>query len=348
MSKNFLIPALLLIPAFLSSLSIAAWGEPATSILEKPDATQQEQLRTSIDRHLSDLVKNRRTRDGWLGDGSLPDGVRLLANLVYVKDSTSPGHKLDIYLPKPLVTASTNSANKTKPQLVVWIHGGGWRGGDKKGGPIKALLDAGFAVASINYRLSGEAKWPAQLDDCREALSWLDAHAPEYGIDKNKIALWGASAGGHLVLMLALKDGTAHGVTAACDWFGPTDLVGYLQSKKTSPNGIEMIKQLLDANTDEQLITAAKDASPIYFIEAAKKTPALLVVHGKQDPLVPVDQSETLVQKMKSTGNENVTLKVVDGGHGFPGFNDETISTVIKFFNQNLSNYSIQVPSKSK
>lgn len=310
--------------------SLEAYAESAAAPPSVQEAPQQLEQRKKIDEHLNSLVKHRRTRAGWLGNGELPQNVKFIKDIPYVSNG-GKSQSLDLYLPQPKDEASA----KTPLPLIIWIHGGGWRGGDKKGGPMRALLNAGFAVASINYRLSTEAKWPAQLDDCQSAVSFLEAHAGEYGFDAKKVALWGASAGGHLVLMLALKDGTAHGIKAVCDWFGPTDLVSYIQSKKTTPNGMEMIKQLLQ--TDEAgLLPAAKDASPMTFIKKESSLPALLIVHGKQDPLVPVEQSEKLAKQLVDLGFANVTLSVIKGGHGFPGFGSDTIENSIGFFKSTL------------
>lgn len=310
--------------------NLGAHAESASALAEVKEAPQQLQERKKIDEHLNSLVKHRRTRAGWLGNGELPQNVKLIKDIPYVHNG-SKSQSLDLYLPQQNDEASARGP----VPLIIWIHGGGWRGGDKKGGPMRALLNAGFAVASINYRLSTEAKWPAQLDDCQSAVNFLEAHSSEYGTDAKKVALWGASAGGHLVLMLALKSGTAHGIKAVCDWFGPTDLVSYIQSKRTTPNGMEMIRQLLQTD-DAGLLSAAKDASPMTFIKKETSLPALLIVHGKQDPLVPVEQSEKLAKQLVDLGFANVTLSVIKGGHGYPGFGSDTIENSIGFFKSTL------------
>ena len=153
-------------------------------------------------------------------------GVKALRNLEYAR----VGDKkllLDLYLPE-------------KPQgplpLVIWIHGGAWLGGDKADCPARRLVQRGYAVASVNYRLSNEAIFPAQIKDCKAAVRWLRAHTAEYGLDAGHFGVWGASAGGHLVALLGTsgdtKDfdkgenlGVSSRVQAVCDWFGPTDLL---------------------------------------------------------------------------------------------------------------------------
>ena len=139
------------------------------------------------------------TRDRDRG-GEEHANFRVIRNLDYVGEG-NPRQSLDLFLPK----AGAKSA-KPRP-LLVFIHGGGWRGGSKDGGFRRLLpfLEAGgYAGASINYRLTKEARWPAQIHDCKAAIRWLKAHAKEFGYQSNKVAVWGTSAGGHLVAMLGV------------------------------------------------------------------------------------------------------------------------------------------------
>ncbi|MCA8991197.1 MAG: alpha/beta hydrolase fold domain-containing protein [Planctomycetaceae bacterium] len=154
----------------------------------------------------------------------LPEGVKKIGDIPYVEN----GHErqvLDLYLPE--------STGKPRP-LVLWIHGGAWRAGDKNSGPWMPLLEKGFVVASMNYRLSQHATFPAQIEDCKAAVRWLKQHAKEYEIDPDHFGAWGSSAGGHLVALLGTSgdiptlEGTSETdvssrVQAVCDWFGPTD-----------------------------------------------------------------------------------------------------------------------------
>jgi acetyl esterase/lipase len=161
------------------------------------------------------------------GPPSLPPGVRVVPDLEYAR----PGGKpllLDLYLPE-------KAAGKLP--LIVWVHGGAWRAGSRKGTPAPALVPRGYAVASIEYRLSQEAVFPAQIQDCKAAIRWLRAHAKEHGLDPDRFGAWGPSAGGHLVALLGTagdakelegSDGPAgqsSRVQAVCDWFGPTDFL---------------------------------------------------------------------------------------------------------------------------
>src|SRR5204862_2061067 len=124
----------------------------------------------------------------------VPDGVKAHRDLVYVEGGHER-HKLDLYLPE--------KAAGPLP-LLIWVHGGGWQNGSKDGCPPLrgGYLERGYAVASIGYRLSQHAVFPAQIEDCKAAIRWLRAHAQEYGLDKARFGVWGSSAGGHLVALI--------------------------------------------------------------------------------------------------------------------------------------------------
>src|SRR5262249_453315 len=140
----------------------------------------------------------------------LPEGVKRVANLEYGRRPDSGALLLDLYLPaKP--------AKKPLP-VVLWIHGGGWKNGSKENCPLTWLAAAGDAGASLDYRLIPWSRWPAQLDDCRDAVRWLRAHADKYGLAPNHVVASGGSAGGHLAAAL----GTATSdVQAVLDFYGP-------------------------------------------------------------------------------------------------------------------------------
>ncbi len=155
----------------------------------------------------------------------LPDGVKAMRNLEYVPG----GHerqKLDLYLPE--------KADGPLP-VIVWVHGGGWQKGSKDNSPGIFLAAKGFAVASVGYRLSQHALFPAQIEDCKAAIRWLRANAKKYNFDPDHVGAWGGSAGGHLVALLGTtggmkelegKDGNldqSSKVQCVLDWYGPTD-----------------------------------------------------------------------------------------------------------------------------
>jgi len=264
---------------------------------------------------------------------ALPEGIRVFRDLAYVTN----GHqrqKLDLYLP----------AQGTNLPLVVWIHGGAWLAGSKERCRALPLLKDGFAVASINYRLSQHAIFPAQLEDCKAAVRWLRANAHAYGIDPDRIGVWGESAGGHLAALLGTTgDATefdtggnlnvSSRVQAVCDWFGPTD---FTQMNKfpavqdhDAPDSPEarLIGGPIHENKDK-----AQRANPITYV--SKDDPPFLIMHGDKDRLVPLNQSELLAEALKRAGVQ-VTFRVVHGaGHGFGA--PEHFSLVRNFFIEHL------------
>src|SRR5436190_15600564 len=214
--------------------------------------------------------------------GTAPSVTR---DLPYVTNG-HPRQKLDLYLP---------AAGESRP-LVVWIHGGAWKGGDKGQNPAMPLVQRGFAVASINYRLSQEAHFPAQLEDCKAAIRWLRAHAADYRINRDRFAAWGISAGGHLAALLGTTGdedafdkgenaGTSSRVQCVVDWAGPTDFeeLGktYTAAERDAPDS--PITQLLGGPIPQRL-ELARLASPIRHIRPG--APPFLIMHGERDTLV--------------------------------------------------------------
>ena len=258
----------------------------------------------------------------------LPEGVRALRDLQYVEG----GHernRLDLYLPE--------KAEGRLP-LVVWIHGGAWWAGSKEGCPAVPLATKGYAVASINYRFSQHAIFPAQIEDCKAAIRWLRANAAKYHLDPDHIGVWGASAGGHLVAMLgttgSVKDLEGHGgnldrssrVQCVVDWFGPADLatMGKQADKPDTP-----VAQLIGGPVKENQEKARK-ASPLTYV--SKDSAPFLIMHGDKDDTVPLKQSEVLAEALKKAGVE-VNLVVVKGNaHGGPGFNSAENKKLIEDF----------------
>jgi acetyl esterase/lipase len=205
---------------------------------------------------------------------------------------------------------------------VIYIHGGGWIGGSHKQAPIAELAKAGYFAASIEYRLSGEAKWPAQIEDCMLGVRWLRANAAKYGVDPNRIGVWGASAGGHLVACLgtmadekALQvggyPGVSSGVQAVVDYFGPTDFV---DPGKYTPAAIELTEQLFGVSHQENP-ELWRSGSPLAFVKAGD--PPMLMIHGEQDGLVPIAQSLVFDTALTKAGVPHQLVIVKNADHGF-------------------------------
>jgi acetyl esterase/lipase len=251
----------------------------------------------------------------------VPEGGQVLRDLEFGRADGKP-MRLDLYLP---------AAHQPAP-LIIWIYGGAWRAGSKDNrGPALAmgLVGQGYAVAQINYRLSQEAKFPAQIHDCKAAVRWLRANAKKHNLDPERFAAWGSSAGGHLAALLGTSgavaelEGTVNDlkessrVQAVVDWFGPTDL---LQMQKAGsdmdhdgPNSPE--SQLIGGPIQENKAKAAK-ANPITYV--SNDDPPFLIMHGDKDRTVPFNQSELLYEALKKIGVDVTFLPVKGAGHGFP------------------------------
>jgi acetyl esterase/lipase len=265
-----------------------------------------------------------------------PPGTRMQLNIPYVPHA-GERQTLDLYLP----------ATGTNLPLIVWIHGGGWMEGSKEKPPGLKFLTHGFALASVNYRLSQDAVFPAQLIDCKAAIRWLRAHAAEKGIDPQHIGVWGASAGGHLVALLGTTGGVkefdqgenldvSSRVQAVCDWFGPTDLTRFTNSPSdTKRDQPDSPFARLIGGTIAQNIEKAQRANPIRYI--SKDDPPFLIMHGDQDPLVPLEQSQLLNNALQKAGVPVSFDIVPGGGHGGEAFTrQEERLLLYDFFVKNL------------
>lgn len=258
----------------------------------------------------------------------VPEGVKAERDLDYA-GSGNRQQMLDLYLPE----------DATGPlPLVVWIHGGGWRSGSKANCPALPLTKRGYAVASLNYRLTDEAHFPAQIEDCRAAIRWLKANAKKYQIDPDRIGVWGASAGGHLVALLGTSadvkgwDGVgghtdqSASVKAVCDYFGPVDFLHNYNPDRATKADSPVGRLLGGPLKDKQ--DAARKASPLTYI--ARDNPPFLIVHGDQDPLVPLKQSELLLAALNKAGVPATLVKVKNGKHGAFGPDCEPSPDVIR------------------
>ncbi len=268
-------------------------------------------------------------------------------NLEYVP-AGHERHKLDLFLPK--------DARGPLP-LLIWVHGGGWKNGSKDGCPPlrKGYVQRGYAVASINYRLSGHAVFPAQIEDCKAAIRWLRAHAGEYGTDPKRIGVWGSSAGGHLVALLGtsgdVKEFDVGGnldqsgrVQAVCDYYGPTDFKVFVTTPRyeshasaSSPEALLLGGAVLE--NEEK----ARRVNPIEYVSG--DDPPFLIVHGDEDRTVPLNQSSLLYEALKKAGRDVRFHTIHGAGHGRPGFGAPEIEEMVrKFFDAKLKGESDEQP----
>jgi acetyl esterase/lipase len=263
----------------------------------------------------------------------VPTGVKAHRDLAYVAN----GHerqKLDLFVPE--------MAGGPLP-LIIWIHGGGWQNGSKDGCPPlrNGYTERGYAVASINYRLSGHAVFPAQIEDCKAAIRWLRAHAEEYRLDPQRFGVWGSSAGGHLAALVgtsgdvkafdvgANRDHSSR-VQAVCDYFGPTDFMAFVTTPgyESHATAHSPEAKLLGGAVVKDPARAAS-ANPITYV--SPDDPAFLIVHGDKDPLVPINQSQLLYDGLKQAGVNVHFHTIKDAGHG-QGFAGPGIEPMVGAF----------------
>jgi acetyl esterase/lipase len=270
------------------------------------------------------------------GPPAVPAGTNVYPNISYVRGGGS-SQQLDIYVP----------AGVTHEPLIVMIHGGMWMFGDKSGENAAKFLNAGFAVASVNYRLIHDAKWPAQIEDCKAAVRWLRANAKQYGYDPGRIGAAGESAGGHLVAMLGTAGevktfdvgenlSVSSKVQAVADFYGPTDIVNLAGERAPGGpfhGGPESPESLLIGG-DVQLNKArARTANPITYITPL--TPPFFIAHGDADNMVPDQQSIALDAALRKAGVASTLYLLKGVGHGF---DDPTANRMaVEFFEKVLN-----------
>ena len=202
--------------------------------------------------------------------------------------------------------------------LIVFLHGGGWLRGSRKvftpgltvAESFDRIVAAGFAVASCEYRLSGEARFPAQLDDVDAALTWLQEHASEHGVDASRVVLWGVSAGATLASLTGLR---RHDIGGVVDWFGPADLIAMREHDTGEPEGETREARWLGAPV-ARVPDAARQASPVHQVHAG--APPFHIAHGTADEHVPLAQSVAFAEALSAMGAD-VEFEAVEGGQHF-------------------------------
>jgi acetyl esterase/lipase len=277
------------------------------------------------------------------------NGVRLLPGLAYAAIPGIRPLELDVYLPPD---------TSSRVPVVVFLHGGGWRLGSRRSAgpafagaapsPFERLALSGLAVASADYRLSGEARWPAQLHDAKAAVRWLRGRAGELGIDGGRIAAWGESAGGHLAALLGLTDkdldgdvgmlGPSSAVDAVVTWYPPTDLAALARDLDADPMAADSREaQLLGAPLPTVPELTAQ-ASPVSH--AGPDAPPFLLLHGRNDRFIPCVQSERLRDALQQAGNQ-VEFEVYDGADhmwlGAPDAAAQAVDRTIEFLHRKFA-----------
>lgn len=257
-----------------------------------------------------------------------PKGTVLYENISYA-DDTLKKHLLDIYLPP---------VKKLSYPLVVWIHGGAWMSNDKHadmsymGNTIRDLINNGYAIASIDYRYSTTAIFPAQIQDCNAAIEFLYKNAAQYNIDDSRIALIGFSAGGHLASLLALSNNNGvkafyykgikpdFKINVVFDFYGPSDLMTLKGNDSTDPRNPLTLLLGSKAVDNPDL---AKKASPITYVD--HMDPPFLIIQGEKDESVNPDQAVKLSARLKKSGVPNDLIIVPGAPHFGPMFDADYI-----------------------
>ena len=268
-----------------------------------------------------------KTAPGFTGDsGSFAGGVSAKGGLVYLALPDLPPLTLDLYQPK---------AAAPRP-AIVFIHGGGWSAGDARHSrsfsdlptALAGLAAKGFVVVSVNYRLSGAAKFPAPLQDVKSALRWLRGHAGDYGIDTTRIMVWGEDAGGHLAALAATSCGVSAFEPTAASTNSATRLPSDCADGAIIWSGFADLAAISDAPTQAALAfligCAGADcapgvmtaASPISYIN--NMTPPFLIQHGETDAIAPTAQARDLADRLKAA-SVPVELAIYPGGHELNG-----------------------------
>ena len=274
--------------------------------------------------------------------GPMPDTVTIERDVVY-GDAGGRPLKLDMVLPK-------EPSDKPRP-LIVFIHGGGWRNGDKAGGVgrvVPFVATGNYVGASDGYRLSGEATWPAQIHDCKAAIRWLKANADKHQIDPERIGVWGSSAGGHLVNMLGTSGdvkelegdcgspGVSSRVHCVVPFCGPAN---FLAPKRFEGGRSPSAVDLLLGGKIEDKQDVAKQASPITYV--SKDDPPFLIVHGTADNTVPFEQAEMFHEALQKAGVDVTLVRITGGSHAVGG--DEVLQRVKVVFERHLRVHDVNV-----
>ncbi|MET8471952.1 alpha/beta hydrolase [Streptomyces sp. NPDC006422] len=251
------------------------------------------------------------------------DGVRAMRGVPYAEVEGSRPLELDLWLP----------AAEGPAPVVLFVHGGAWRRGrrDDMGvrtrgwapGPFERLAAAGLAVACVDYRLSGEATFPAPLDDLRSALRWLGLRADELGIDAERTVVWGESAGGHLASLLALTHDEPR-LAGAVIWYGPADLTS--PRPPFDPADAATPEALLLGGASAALPELAAAASPLRQVHA--DAPPFLVVHGEADSMVACSHGRDLADALRDAGAPVEWRAIPGADHGWHGASDDEVERI--------------------
>jgi acetyl esterase/lipase len=272
----------------------------------------------------------------WPGAASSAPSVQ--ADIPYATSGAGEPLRLDLYLPEP-----------TGAALLVWIHGGAWENGNKSAMPLEPFIERGFAVASLDFSPASKARFPGQVHEIKAAIRFLRAQAKRYGYDAGRIGILGASSGAHLAAVVGTSNGHAElegtlgdhrgessEVHAIVSYFPATNLTTILA--QSTPFGLNIrepaLTRLLGAGPKEAE-PLARLASPVYQVD--RDDPPLLLLHGDQDPQMPINQSHELEGAYERQGAEVDFIVVHGAAHGGDAFySPENVERVAAFLEAQL------------
>jgi Esterase/lipase len=340
-----------LLPAIMAGTMTFSFS--TASVLKQIIPQPARQAASGVSAPAKPMAKAKKQADSGTGTAS----KKKYADVVY-STLDKDYQQMDIYLP--------DKGDGPYP-VIVYIHGGGFRSSKDSNatvnaGILNAALDDQYAVASVNYRGSDQAKFPAAISDCKAAVRFLRANAGKYNLDAEKIAAWGTSAGGNLAAMLGTTAGVhildgddnenleySSAVQAVVDWFGPIDFLkedGQFAKAGITPSGGKIDSDSSNASqyigqliSRDPALTAL--AGPAHYIPEmdVKTAPGFSIEHGTADITVPVQQSKNFARKLRKTlGKDKVQLTLLDGAaHGTPQFFEkENIDRMMTFLNNTL------------
>jgi len=265
--------------------------------------------------------------------------------------TANPKQMLDLYLPKE------PKSDKPLP-VVVFIHGGSWKAGDRISFatyPVRFVRTGDYAGISVGYRLSDEAKWPAQIHDCKAAIRWIRGHAKEFNLDAEHIGVWGTSAGGHLVSLLGTSGGIkelegdlgefnqlSSRVTCVVNQCGPQDFTMPLMHRNGQPVMEDVaVAALLGGKLAEKRDTVLA-ASPVTYV--TPDDPPFLTLHGTKDERVDFAHAQRIDAALTKAGVPSLLIAITDGGHGF--HNPQMFDRVTKFFDRHLRSMNVEISAE--
>lgn len=271
---------------------------------------------------------------------SIPFPYRIVSNITYLTANNFDA-KLDVY--------SRMDASEPQPTLI-WIHGGGWTGGNKESQIFSLLpyMEMGWNVVNVEYRLTRVSLAPAAVEDCLCALRWVIGNAKQYGFDTNKLVVSGGSAGGHLALTTAMIPASAGldrqcpgteqlKVAAVVDWYGITDVADLLDGVNIKTYAVQWLGSMPNR------VDVAKRVSPLTYVRSG--LPPIISIQGDADPVVPYSHSVRLQQALKQAGVDGELVTIPGGKHGgFTRAENQKAYAAIKAF---LGKHGLMTASSS-